>query len=385
MTDSIRVFPPGFQVTNAAGTPQAGAVLRFYDAGTSNTRTVYSNFGLTTSLGVTVTTDSSGRPAASGGAGAEVEIYTGTGAYKVTAETALAVSLWSFDNVVGALDTSAFITPGIAIPKTIISTKTADYSIVVADQGTLFNADCSSGDIHFTLPSAITAGNGFRVGVKHIGSLHRIGIASVGGQTIDNNPSPGFPVLPFYGAARWLVSDGANWFADDVFDPIVQIGTLMAGATYAVDLRPLTSFNRVRFQMVNLKPATNGASFIMKTSTNGGATYDGGGGDYSWGKTQMTIAAGAVLVQSGSVADSSISLLETNSNVAYSELEIVLSNQSNAANAMIRWTGMQAQGGTTYHVTGGATRLAATDVDAVQFSFSAGAIATGTCSVYGDQ
>ena len=29
MTNSIRVLPPGFQVTNAAGVPQSGAVLRF--------------------------------------------------------------------------------------------------------------------------------------------------------------------------------------------------------------------------------------------------------------------------------------------------------------------------------------------------------------------
>src|SRR6185295_8813032 len=148
MTDSLRVFPPGFQVTNSSGTPQAGAVLKFYDAGTSNTRTVYSNLGLTTSLGVTVTTNSAGRPAASGGTGAEVEIYTGTGAYKVTAETSLAVALWSFDNVIGALDTSAFL-PDVAIPKTIISTKSAAYAILVSDQGTLFLGNSTAGDISF--------------------------------------------------------------------------------------------------------------------------------------------------------------------------------------------------------------------------------------------
>src|SRR5688572_20608476 len=133
MVDAVRVFEPGFQVTNSSGTPQSGAVLRFYAAGTSNTRTVYSDLGLSSSLGVTVTTNSAGRPAASGGAGAEVIVYTGTTPYKVTAETSAGVALWSFDNVVGALDTSSFLT-GTVTAETPVITKTGDYTILTADQ-----------------------------------------------------------------------------------------------------------------------------------------------------------------------------------------------------------------------------------------------------------
>ena len=99
MTDSIQVFDLGYQVTDSAGVVQSRALLSFYDAGTSNARTVYSDVALTVSLGVTVTTDAAGRPAAAAGAGAEVLIYTGKTAYKVVAVDSASVALWTFDSV----------------------------------------------------------------------------------------------------------------------------------------------------------------------------------------------------------------------------------------------------------------------------------------------
>ena len=37
-TDSVLIFPPGFRVTNANGTPVSGAKIKFYNAGTVVTR-----------------------------------------------------------------------------------------------------------------------------------------------------------------------------------------------------------------------------------------------------------------------------------------------------------------------------------------------------------
>jgi hypothetical protein len=210
MTDATRVFSPGFQVTNAAGTPQSGAVLRFYAAGTSNTRTVYSDLGLSTSLGVTVTTNSSGRPAASGGAGAEVVVYTGTTAYKVTAETSAGVSLWSFDNVIGALDTSSFLT-GTVTAETPVITKTADYTILTADQGSVINANPTGSTFTLTLPSAVTAGDGWRIHIRHTGTANSVNIATVSAQTINGATSR---TLDGQYQAIQLVSDAANWHID---------------------------------------------------------------------------------------------------------------------------------------------------------------------------
>jgi hypothetical protein len=210
MVDAVRVFEPGFQVTNASGTPQSGAVLRFFAAGTSNTRTVYSDLGLSVSLGVTVTTNAAGRPAASAGAGAEVLVYTGTTPYKVTAETALGVALWSFDNVVGALDTSTFLTGSVTAETPVIS-KTGNYTILTTDQEKVINANPTGSTFTLTLPNATTAGDGWRIHIRHTGTANSVNIATVASQTINGATSW---VLDGQYQGIVLVSDAANWHID---------------------------------------------------------------------------------------------------------------------------------------------------------------------------
>src|SRR3990167_3725997 len=161
MADAILLFPPGFAVTNTSDDPQSGAVLRFYDAGTSNVRTVYSNPTLATSLGTSVTCNSAGRPAS---AGNEVLVYASEGNLKVTAETSAAVSLWSFDNVIGALDTTAFDAT-TAIPEYPILTKTGDYTVLSADRGSHINVNATAA---ITLPSAVTVGDAWSIEVENI-------------------------------------------------------------------------------------------------------------------------------------------------------------------------------------------------------------------------
>lgn len=208
MVDATRVFEPGFQVTNAAGTPQSGAVLRFYNGTTAGaTRTVYSDLGLSTSLGVTVTCNAAGRPAASGGAGAEVVIYTGTTAYAVSAETSAGVALWSFNNVIGALDTSSFLT-GTVTAETPVISKTADYPIVNGDQGKVINANPTGGAFTLTLPSAITVQDGWSITIRHSGTANQVKIATVSSQTI--NGATGRSLTQSFETIT-LVSDGANW------------------------------------------------------------------------------------------------------------------------------------------------------------------------------
>lgn len=218
MVDAVRVFEPGFQVTNSAGTPQNGAVLRFYeDTVAGATRTVYSDLGLSTSLGVTVTCNSAGRPAASGGAGAETLIYTGTSPYAVRAETSAGVLLWSFENVIGALDTSSFLTGSVTAETPVIS-KTSDYSIVVGDQSKVINGNPTGGTFTLTLPSAVTMGDGWRVTIRNVGTANQVNVATVLAQTIDGQSSL---ALTAYLEGVTLVADGANWHVSETANPAV--------------------------------------------------------------------------------------------------------------------------------------------------------------------
>src|SRR3990167_6632116 len=180
MADAVLLFPPGFSVKNSSGTIQSGAVLRFFDAGTSDTRTVYSNPTLATSLGTTVTVNSAGRPASGGN---EILVYASEGNLKVTAETSAAVSLWSFDNVLGALDTVGFDAT-TAIPESPVLTKTGDYTVVDADQGSLIVFNASSNPTA-TLPSAVTVGDNWAITLKNIHQTTALTVATVSAQTID--------------------------------------------------------------------------------------------------------------------------------------------------------------------------------------------------------
>src|SRR6185503_528412 len=140
-TDATPLFRPGFRVTDSSGTPVPGAKMKVYDAGTLTPRTVYSNYGLSSSLGSTVYTDSGGIPVASQGSSTAVMAYTGTGAYKIVFTTSADVAFLTLDNVQGALDTSTFLTTGststLSHP---VSSKTSDYTIVAADRGKVINA-----------------------------------------------------------------------------------------------------------------------------------------------------------------------------------------------------------------------------------------------------
>jgi hypothetical protein len=179
MTDSVQVFHPGWRFVDALGVPYSGAKMVFYDAGTSNTRTVYSNSGLSSSLGSTVYTGSDGAPVASSGSSTEVMVYTGTSAYKIVFTTSADVEIFTLDNIRGALDTSTFLTTDSTSTLTIpVSSKTGDYTIVAGDRGKLINADASSATFTLTLTSAVTLGDNWSILVRNTGTANPVKIAA---------------------------------------------------------------------------------------------------------------------------------------------------------------------------------------------------------------
>jgi hypothetical protein len=90
------------QALDDNGIPLEGAKLRFYDAGTTTPRTVYSDSGLTTAITQPVVADAAGR---------FVQVYLQAGIYKYTLHTADDVLVTSQDNVDPGLSAS-----GSAIP-----------------------------------------------------------------------------------------------------------------------------------------------------------------------------------------------------------------------------------------------------------------------------
>ena len=188
MTDAANVLSILDYITSA-GEPVSGGSIEFYQAGTSTARTVYSDSALTVSLGTIVYTDSEGFPVSTQGGSTRVSIYTGTAAYKVIVKNSAGTTLFTRDNIPGALDTSGFTTTS-ALAKFPVSAKTAAYTITTSDRGYLFNANPTGGTFVMTLPSAVTAGDNFAVGVRHNGTANQVTLATVSSQEIRGPVTP---------------------------------------------------------------------------------------------------------------------------------------------------------------------------------------------------
>lgn len=211
MTDSVAVFPPGFRVPDAStGAPLSGGVARFYDAGTTTPKTVYSDAGLTVSLGTSVTTDALGYPTSDGST--KTLVYVGTAPYKLTLETSAGVHIASHDDVKGAVDVVDLADFSVTATRPVV-TKSLNYTIVDGDQSKVVAVNCSGGDVTLTLPSAVTVGDGWLITAQHAGSANQAIVSTVSSQTIsDGVTSYGTSLaLALSGEEVTLVSDGGNW------------------------------------------------------------------------------------------------------------------------------------------------------------------------------
>ena len=214
MADAILVFPTLWRMFDDSGALVSGGTIEFYDAGTSDARTVYSDPDLSTAIGTTVYCDASGCPVASSGSSTRVPVYTGTGDYKVIIKDGDGATLETKDNLRGATDTSPFVAGDEALPIYPMQAKSADYSVVAGDQGNIINVDPSAATRTITLLSAVTAGDNYCVGIRHVGSANKVTIATVSSQTISAPLAGGAQtsmMLTSYGESVLLVSDGANW------------------------------------------------------------------------------------------------------------------------------------------------------------------------------
>lgn len=212
MPDAKLLEYSGQRITSTTGAPVAGAKLKTYYETTLNQLLTYTTDALTTPHAWPLEAD---------GNGLVPDAYIGTDDYKVIVTDGSDATLFTRDNRPGALDTSAFDTVSAA-PETLVTGKSANFSIALADRGTLFNCNCTSGSFTATLPSAVTVGNGFRVGVRHVGTANTVPLVPVLSQTISQSgKAVAAKALTGYGEGFWLVSDGANWHVDTYTPPLM--------------------------------------------------------------------------------------------------------------------------------------------------------------------
>lgn len=234
MTDAISVIGPGWRATDTSGNIITDGILAFFDAGTSNTRTVYSDSSLSTSLGTTVDCNSGGYPVTSGNS--RTLIYTGNTAYKVRLTSAtVGGTVWEHDNVLGALDTSNFLTEAAVADRSVVTVST-NRAVTVADKGKIIDVNCSGGDITLTFDDAADLGDGFYVAIRHNGTANQVKITGDGTDTfgIPGTNVTGFSLIG-RGQGCTITCDATNFKVDATTPPfvggapgVVQVANLLS-------------------------------------------------------------------------------------------------------------------------------------------------------------
>ena len=193
---------PRQQALDANGSPLPGAKLRFFDAGTSNPRTVFTDAARTVPHAIPVVADSAGRFA---------PIFLPDGSYKAILTDQADVTVWTDDNLDGPVDL-ATLSIDFAKPRIPTISKTAAATLTTADLGQQIVADTSGGSFQLTLPAVSGADGKPAIIRKHVAngtvSLKALGsdlIYSAGGSFSSYQ-------IAKAGATVMLMPAGGGWY-----------------------------------------------------------------------------------------------------------------------------------------------------------------------------
>ena len=166
----------------------------------------------------------------------------------------------------------------------------------------------------------------------------------------------------------------------------VLLASKTASASATLDFTEFNNavYRRYEFEFDDILPATSGEDFIMRASTNAGSSYDAGASDYRWSYGGTTNSAVYTQASSG---DTAIEICGLVSNAAgdfgvCGDLKLMACGAGRRVLSK-SFVVYESSSGVTVQVTGGGTRLATQDTDAVRFLFTAGAITSGTIRMYG--
>jgi hypothetical protein len=152
-----------------------------------------------------------------------------------------------------------------------------------------------------------------------------------------------------------------------------------------------STYDTYIFECISIRPATDGAMFVIRVGTGGGPTYDTSG-NYNYGSLWKMITNNAV-AQWGAAGATYMSLFNDSagtalSNTAGVSLQATIQMYNPASSSLVkmfRWNMLfnYATDDNHYMVDGAGIYAPSTAVTAVRFLMSTGNIASGTVDVYG--
>jgi len=278
-------------------------------------------------------------------------------------------------------------------------------------QGQSFLAAAASGTNTITMtvsPAPLAYANYQRFVFKaanNVTGSATINVNSLGAKTIKKRTTSGLSDLASgdiqQSGVYAVVYDGTYMQLEDYTQAqatsgLVLLGSAVASASATLEFESLitASYDNYLFLLKNLRPATDGVAFKMRTSTNNGSSYDSGASDYSslclsypcdGSSSENAFNDASVneisVAGTGGVAQTTIGSATTEGLNG----QIWLSNPLNTAQYK-RIHGHLVHGnasGQTVLCRFAGTRLAAADVDAVQYYMSSGNITSGEIEIYG--
>ncbi len=153
--------------------------------------------------------------------------------------------------------------------------------------------------------------------------------------------------------------------------------TTLGSAVASVAFTLPSGFFSYRLDIANMAPANNAVFMIMRTSTNGGSSYDAGASDYGFQVVQGTLNVTTAAAAQVTVAGSNITLGNATNRSLSGEMKLWLPS-STTQFAKFAWqTTEMGSDGQVRNTVGAGQRLTAADVDAFQLLYSVGNIAAG--------
>lgn len=202
--------------------------------------------------------------------------------------------------------------------------------------------------------------------------------------------------VPVGTSGQVLTSNGAG--AAPTFQAAAGGGALIfiastdASASSTIDFTGFVAgtYDSYMFELMNVIPATDDVELWVRTSTDGGSSYDNGASDYAWG---LSGVRGGSLDEEADGSDNHIRL--TFGSTATQAVGSGSNEDGVSGRLYIHGPHLTKRTQVTYNVayenangdmcfvSGGGVRFSSADVDAVRFLFQSGNIESGTITMYG--
>jgi hypothetical protein len=166
---------------------------------------------------------------------------------------------------------------------------------------------------------------------------------------------------------------------------VVLIDTQTASTSSTISFTGLSStYAKYVVELLGVTPDTDTVTLQLRTSTDNGSSYDSGASDYSWTRI---VTKSNTIAAAQDTADDSIELHAFPTGTGTNDVvngSVTIFDPSATTYTMIRsdFSTIDDDDAITLGSYVG-VRLSAADVDAIQFSFDSGNIASGTFKLYG--